>query len=118
MMCTTVKSVNPNTKDQSGDFALSRNELQNAWQGLAKMYVNDTSPLEVFVDRLQADQHLKMMRLLARHPQEGTTWEDAYKKCVARQGVVGGGLTLRVTEKFATEAMNLLEQPVRGGAQQ
>ncbi len=34
-----------------------------------------------------------------------------------RQGVGGGGLTLDVTEKFATEAMNLLAQPVRGGAQ-
>jgi hypothetical protein len=31
---------------------------------------------------------------------------------------VGGGLTLRVTEKFAMEAMNLLAQPVRVGAQQ
>jgi hypothetical protein len=30
---------------------------------------------------------------------------------------VGGGLTLRFTEKFATEATNLLAQPVRGGAQ-
>jgi hypothetical protein len=33
-----------------------------------------------------------MMRLLARHPQEGTAWEDAYKQCVARQGTVGSGL--------------------------
>ena len=32
------------------------------------------------------------MRLLARHPQEGTAWEDAYKQCVARQGTVGSGL--------------------------
>jgi hypothetical protein len=59
-----------------------------------------------------------MMRIMAAHPQEGTAWEDAYKKCVARQGVGGGGLTVDVTEKFATEAMNLLAQPVRGGAQQ
>jgi hypothetical protein len=59
-----------------------------------------------------------MMRLLARHPQEGTTWEDAYKQCVAHQGTVGSGLTLEVTEKYATEAMNILAQPVRGGAQQ
>jgi hypothetical protein len=58
-----------------------------------------------------------MMRIMAEHPQEGTAWEDAYKKCVARQGVVGGGLTLDVTEKFATEAMNLLAQPVRGDTQ-
>jgi hypothetical protein len=58
-----------------------------------------------------------MMRLMAAHPQEGTVWEDAYKKCVARQGVVGGGLTLDVTVKFATEAMNLLAQPVRRGTQ-
>ena len=33
------------------------------------------------------------------------------------QLVVGGGLTLDVTEKFAKEAMNLLAQPVRGGVQ-
>ena len=58
-----------------------------------------------------------MMRLLTAHPQEGTAWEDTHKKCVAKQGVSGGGLTLRVTEKFAKEAMNLLAQPVRGGAQ-
>ena len=58
-----------------------------------------------------------MMRLLTAHPQEGTAWEDTYKKCVAKQGVSGGGLTLRVTEKFAKEATNLLAQPVRGGAQ-
>ena len=58
-----------------------------------------------------------MMRIMAEHPQEGTAWEDAYKKCVARQDVVGGGLTLDVTEKFATEAMNLLAQPVRGDTQ-
>jgi hypothetical protein len=31
---------------------------------------------------------------------------------------VGGGLTLDVTEKYATEAMNIFAQPVRGGAQQ
>ena len=33
------------------------------------------------------------------------------------QVVVGGGLTLDVTEKFATETMNLLSQPVCGDAQ-
>jgi hypothetical protein len=31
---------------------------------------------------------------------------------------VGSGLTLDVTEKYATEAMNILAQPVRGGTQQ
>jgi hypothetical protein len=64
MMCTTVKSVIPNNKGQPGDFALARNELQNAWQGLAKMYENNTSPLEARIDRLQAEQHLEMLRLL------------------------------------------------------
>jgi hypothetical protein len=53
------------------------------------MYENETSPFEALIDRLQTEQHLEMMWLLARHPQEGTAWEDAYKKCVARQGVVG-----------------------------
>jgi hypothetical protein len=57
-----------------------------------------------------------MMRLMAAHLHEGTAWEDAYKKCVARQDVVGGGLTLDITEKFAKEAIKLLAQPVRGGA--
>jgi hypothetical protein len=33
------------------------------------------------------------------HPQEGTAWEDTYKKCVNRQGVVVVGLTLDVTKK-------------------
>ena len=84
MMCTAVKSVNPNKKGQPGDFALARNELQNAWQGLAKIYENDTSPLEALIDWLQAEQHLEMMRLLASHPQEGTAWENAYKKFIAR----------------------------------
>jgi hypothetical protein len=31
---------------------------------------------------------------------------------------MGSGLTLEVTEKYATEAMNILAQPVRGGSQQ
>jgi hypothetical protein len=81
------------------------------------MYEKKSSPLEAIIDRLQAEQHLEMMRLLARHPQEGTALEDAYKKCVARQGTSGGGLTLEVTEKYAMKAMNMLAQPVRGGAQ-
>jgi hypothetical protein len=118
MMCADVKSVNPSDKAQLGDFALARNELQSAWQSLSKMYENEASPLATLIDRLQAEQHLEMMRLLARHPQEGTAWEDAYKQCVAHQGTVGSGLTLEVTEKYATEAMNILTQPVRGGAQQ
>ena len=81
------------------------------------MYGKEDDPVEVLIDRLRAEKHLEMMRLLAAHPQEGTAWEEAYKKCVARQGVAGGGLTLRVTEKFAKEAMNLLAQTVRGSAQ-
>ena len=119
IMCAAIKSVNPNDKStsQTGDFALARNELQSAWQSLKKMYENESAPLEALIDRLQAEQHLEMMRLLARHPQEGTAWEDAYKQCIARQGTAGGGLTLEVTEKYATEAMNMLAQPVRGGSQ-
>ena len=107
-MCAAIKSVNPNDKStsQTGDFALARNELQSAWQSLKKMYENESAPLEALIDWLQAEQQLEMMRLLARHPQEGTAWEDAYKQCIARQGTSGGGLTLEVTEKYATEAMN------------
>ena len=81
------------------------------------MYETESSPLETLIDWLQAEHHLEMMRLLARHPQEGTVLEDSYKKCVARQGTAGGGLTLEVTEKYATKTMNMLAQPVRGGAQ-
>ena len=81
------------------------------------MHRDEKSPLESLIDRLQIDQHLEMMRLLAAHPQDGTAWEDAYKQCIVLQGVVGGGLTLRVTEKFATETMNLRAQPLYGGAQ-
>jgi hypothetical protein len=117
MMCAAVKSVNPKIKGHPGDFTVARNDLQQAWHGLLKMYQDENKTLKALIDRLQAEQHLEMMRLMAAHPQEGTAWQDAYKTCVARQGVVGGGLTLDVTEKFATEAMNLLAQPVRGGAQ-
>jgi hypothetical protein len=81
------------------------------------MYQDENKPLEALIDRLHAEQHLEMMRQMVAHPQEGTAWEEVYKKCVARQGVGGGGLTLDVTEKFATEAMNLLAQPMRGGSQ-
>ena len=103
MMCGAVKSVNPKIKGHPGDFAVAHNDLQQAWHGLLKMYQDENKPLEALIDRLQAEQHLEMMRLMAAHPQEGTAWEDAYKKCVTLQGVVGGGLTLDVTEKFATE---------------
>ena len=60
-----VKSVNPNIKGQSVDFAVARNDLQNAWKGLQKMYANETSPLEALIDLLQVEQHLEMIRLLA-----------------------------------------------------
>jgi hypothetical protein len=63
------------------------------------MYENEALPLATLIDRLQGEQHLEMMRLLAKHPKEGTAWEDAYKQCVARQGTVGSGLTLDVTLK-------------------
>jgi hypothetical protein len=84
MMCAAVKSVNPSDKAQLDDFALARNELQSAWQSLSKMYENESSPLAMLIDRLQAEQHLEMMRFLARHPQEGTAWEDASSQAVCR----------------------------------
>jgi hypothetical protein len=77
---------------------VARNDLQQAWHGLLKMYQDKNKPLEALIDRLQAEQHLEMMGLMEAHPQEGTAWEDAYEKCVAHQVVVGGGLTLDVTE--------------------
>lgn len=107
-MCNAVKRFNPKIKGHPGDFAIARNDLDNAWKSLRKMYEKEDDPVEALIDRLQAEQHLEMMRLLTAHPQEGTAWEDAYKKCVAKQGVSGGGLTLHVTEKIAKEAMNLL----------
>jgi hypothetical protein len=61
--------------------------LATAWHGLLKMYQDENKPLEALIDRLQAEQHLEMMRLMAAHPQEGTAWEDVYKKCVARQAL-------------------------------
>jgi hypothetical protein len=70
MMCATVKSVNPSDKAQLGDFALASNELQSVWQSLSKMCENEASPLATIIDRLQAEQHLEMMRLLARHTRE------------------------------------------------
>jgi hypothetical protein len=90
MMCAAVKNVNHKIKGHPDDFAVARNDLQQAWHGLLKMYQDENKPLEALIDRLQAEQHLEMMRLMAAHPQEGTAWEDAYNKCVARQGVVGG----------------------------
>jgi hypothetical protein len=30
-MCTTINSVNPKIKGQSGDFAVARNDLQHAF---------------------------------------------------------------------------------------
>ena len=80
MMCAAVKSVNPKIKGHPGDFAVARNDLQQAWHGLLKMYQDKNKPLEALIDRLQAEQHLEMMLLMAAHPQEGTTWEDADKK--------------------------------------
>jgi hypothetical protein len=108
MMCAAVKSVNPKIKGHPGDFAVARNDLQQAWHGLLKMYQDENKPLEALIDRLQADQHLEMMWLMAAHPQEGTAWEDAYKKCVARQGVWGGGLTL---DTASTSLKNSPQRP-------
>ena len=77
MMCAAVKSVNPKIKGHPGDFTVACNDLQQAWHGLLKMYQDENKPLEALIDRLQAEQHLEMMRLMAAHPPEGTAWEDA-----------------------------------------
>jgi hypothetical protein len=77
MMCAAVKCVNPKIKGHPGDFAVARNDLQQAWHGLLKMYQDENKPLEALIDRLQGEQHLEMMRLMAAHPQEGIAWEDA-----------------------------------------
>ena len=57
------------------------------------MYEKEDDPVETLINRLQADQHLEMMRLLMAQPQWGTAWENTYKKFVAKQGVSGGCLT-------------------------
>ncbi len=62
---------------EAAHFAVARNDLQQAWHGLLKMYQDENKPLEALIDRLQAEQHLEMMRLMAAHPPEGTAWEDA-----------------------------------------
>ena len=69
MMCAAVKRVNPKIKGHPGDFAVARNDLQQAWHGLLKMYQDENKPLEALIDRLQVEQHLEMMRLMAAHPQ-------------------------------------------------
>jgi hypothetical protein len=33
------------------------------------MYQDENKPLEALIDRLQAEQHLEMMLLMAAHPQ-------------------------------------------------
>jgi hypothetical protein len=71
LMCNAVKSVNPKIKGHPGDFAIARNDLDNAWQSLRKMHEKEDDPVEALIDRLQAEQHLEMMRLLTAHPQEG-----------------------------------------------
>ena len=68
---------------------MARNDLQQAWHGLLKMYQDENKPLEALINRLQAEQHLEMMRLMVSHPQEGTAWEDAYKKCCQGSSRVG-----------------------------
>ena len=121
IMTAAIKSVNPRIKGNQGDstaYTVARGELQTAWQALKKMYEDEDDPLEALIDRLQAEQHLEMMRLLVSHPAEGHAWEHGYKKCVAMQGPKGGGLTLARTEKCVTEVMNLLAQPARAGAQE
>ena len=56
-----------------------QDENKQAW--LLKMYQDENKPLEALINRLQAEQHLEMMRLMAAHPQEGTAREDTCKKC-------------------------------------
>ncbi len=56
MMCAAVKSVNQKIKGHPGDFAVARNDLQQAWHGLLKMYQDEKKPLEALINRLQADQ--------------------------------------------------------------
>jgi hypothetical protein len=82
MMCATVQSVNPKIKGHPCDFAVARNDLQQAWHGLLKMYQDENKPLGALINRLQAEQHLEMMRIMAEHPQVGTAWEDAYNKAL------------------------------------
>lgn len=89
IMTAAIKSVNPRIKGNPGDstaYTVARGELQTAWQALKKMYEDEDDPLEALIDRLQAEQHLEMMRLLVSHPAEGHAWEHGYKKCVAMQG--------------------------------
>jgi hypothetical protein len=68
LMCNAVKSVNPKIKGHPRDFAIARNDLDNAWQSLRKMYEKEDDPVEALIDRLQAEQHLEIMRLLTTHP--------------------------------------------------
>ena len=63
LMCTAVKSVNPKIKGHHGDFAIDRNDLDNAWQRLRRMYEKEDDPVEALIDRFQAEQYLEMMRL-------------------------------------------------------
>ena len=50
MMCAAVKSVNPKIKGNPGDFAVARNDLQQAWHGLLKMYQDENKPLEALIN--------------------------------------------------------------------
>ena len=58
----------PKITGHPGDFAIARNDLDNAWQSLRKMYEKEDDPVEALIDRLQAEQHLEIMRLLTTHP--------------------------------------------------
>jgi hypothetical protein len=44
-----VKSVSPKIKGQPGDFAVARNDLQQAWHGLLKMSKDENKPHEALV---------------------------------------------------------------------
>jgi hypothetical protein len=59
MICAAVKNVNPKIKGHPGDFAVARNDLQQAWHGLLKMYQDENKPLET-----PATTHTLRMRIV------------------------------------------------------
>jgi hypothetical protein len=60
---TSASAACTKIKGHPGDFAIARNDLDNTWQSLRKMYEKEDDPVEALIDRLQAEQHLEMMRL-------------------------------------------------------
>jgi hypothetical protein len=60
-MCNAVKRFNPKIKGHPGDFAIARNDLDNAWKSLRKMYEKEDDPVEALIDRLQAEKYIEMI---------------------------------------------------------